>query len=313
MSMHDRGDVARGGATMLYLTIAQIFNQMKSLLTLLCLSPAFGAVHAFSGQLAPTLEVDTVLDNSNCKEEIRALEEEMEMLEEEISNIMWELDELLWTCPADSGEMMGTRLAIGSMFTSTQFFALDNWSTNQSPYFDGMFGNWTVQAGESWDPFPTNRGNVGLLVGWEADLSRVNSAQRLDAVDGTVSFAPFDTTSGYKSNAMHLGFVKFPLMGRIGRYSELGSGSLHFCAGIVPGIRYLGAIITRSSKGASETYEVSRNIGLRRFSLNSRIAVSAKNVELFMESSLISLFKDDTVNPVVYPLTFGISLSPMGY
>ena len=291
---------------------------MKISLTLLSLSLAFWTVQASTGQLSATqlertLEVDTIPHNPNCKEEIRALEEEVDMLQEEIWDILVELDELYWTCPSDSAEMQNNRFAFGSMFPSTQLFSMDYSDANQSPYFDGMFGNWTVQVGASTDPFYANRRDVGFLVGIEADYSRVNSAQRLEAVDGAVSFAAIDTTSGYKSNAMHLGFVRFPLMGRIGRYSEFGSGTVQFCAGIVPGIRYLGAITTRSSNGASATSEISRNLGLRRFSLNSRLAVSAKIVELFMESSLLSLFKDDATNPMVYPTTFGIALSFTGY
>ena len=292
---------------------------MKILLILLSLSLSFWTAHASSGQLSATqiaamLVVDTIPDNSNCRLKIQCLEAEMEVLQEEIWDLEYELDELYWTCPADSAGITGFRLAVGSMFTSTQFFALDYLDANQSPYFDGrMFGNWTLQVGTSFDPFETNRGNVGLLVGSEVDYSRVNSAQRLEAVDGAVLFAAIDTTSEYKSNAMHIGFVKFPVMGRIGRYSEFGSGSVQFCAGIVPGIRYLGAITTRSSNGASANSEISRNLGLRRFALNSRVTVSAKNVELFMESSLLSLFKDDAANPVVYPTTFGIALSVTGY
>lgn len=296
-----------------------MIDQMKILLTLLSLSLSLSTVHASSGQLSTTQTlatpvVDTILDNSNCKFKIQCLEAEMEMLQKEIWDLEHEMDELYRICPADSAGIFSFRLAVGSMLTPTQFFALDYSDASQSPYFDGgMFGNWTLQVGRAFDPFEANCGNVGLLVGSEVDYSRVKSAQRLEAVDGAVSFAAIDTTLEYKSNAMHLGFVKFPLMGRIGRYSEFGSGSVQFCAGIVPGIRYLGAITTRSNNGASAQSEISRNLGLRRFVLNSRVTLSAKNVELFMESSLLSLFKIDAANPVVYPTTFGIALSVTGY
>ena len=291
---------------------------MKNFLTFLCLSLAIGAVHASSGQLQATklialIKVDTIPDDSNCKEQIRALEEERERLEKEFWDIDSELSDLYWTCPSDSSNMTGYRSAVGTMFTGTESFALNYSDADESPYFDGMLRNWAIQWGLSVDPFEANRRYVGMLIGFELDYSRINSAQRLEAVDGAVSFAAVDTTSVYKSNAMHLGFVKFPIMGRIGKYSEWSSGSVQFCVGIVPGIRYLGAITTRRSNGASATSEITRNLGLRRCSLNSRIAVSAKNVELFMESSLLSLFKEDAANPVVYPTTFGIALSVMGY
>lgn len=67
---------------------------MKISLTIFSLSLAFWTVQASTGQLSATqlertLEVDTIPDNPNCKEEIRALEEEVVMLQEEI----WEIED----------------------------------------------------------------------------------------------------------------------------------------------------------------------------------------------------------------------------
>ena len=228
------------------------------------------------------------------------------------------LQDSLWALQ-DSMDMYtnyeaGESFSFGTLYPSNKLFAGDLSTQGKSDLFDGLGSSWTAKYSVWFVTDVFDSPNIDLYLGNSYSFSRFETIQDLEAVDGAIQVMSDGTTnfvsvdsSNVIHNSLNIGYIGLPILLHVGKSNQFSEKGVHSFIGIVPGIRCFGTLRSKLDNGESETNLISRDFGLSRFQLNGRLSFGIKHLEIFAETSLLPLFKKVESNPIVYPLTLGVS------
>jgi hypothetical protein len=167
--------------------------------------------------------------------------------------------------------------------------------------------NFAINFAQFELPFKTQ--HVGLVTGLGFEHSRFGfKSNYVIDYDENSTFGLMDTVKNFSKNQLRAWYFNIPVLLQFNT-SKYHSNNVHIAVGGIGGVRMTSKTVQEYDIAGGDQKDVAKGkYNLNPFKVTATARVGYKNIGVFANYSLLSLFEDGTTE-TAYPLTFGISLS----